>query len=69
VGVAEHDRGSVGGQQGDAVGDELVEHVDDVVVVDQGVRQRDERPTDGLFAVGLGHDGSFSGDRTVQLMS
>ena len=40
--------------------DELVEQVDDVVVVDQGVGERDERPADGLFTIGLAHDDSFS---------
>ena len=64
VGVAEHDPGGVGGQQGHAVGDEPVEQVDDVVVVDQGVGERDEGPAHGLFTIGLAHDNSFfSGDR------
>jgi hypothetical protein len=35
--VGEQDPGGVGGQQRNAVGDESVEQVDDVVVVDQGV--------------------------------
>jgi hypothetical protein len=56
VGVAEHDAGGVGGQQGHAVGDELVEQVDDVVVVDQGVGERDEGPADGPLTGGLAHD-------------
>jgi hypothetical protein len=61
VGVGEQEAGGVGGQQGHAVGDELVEHVDDVVVVDQGVGERDECAADGLFTIGLAHDNnSFS---------
>ena len=61
VGVAEQDAGGVGGQQRHAVGDELVEQVDDVVVVDQGVGERDEGPADGLLTIGLADDNSFSG--------
>ena len=36
--------------------DQLIEQVDDVVVVDQGVGQRDERAADGFLAVGPPHD-------------
>jgi hypothetical protein len=43
------------------VGDEPVEHVDDVVVVDQGVGERDEGPADGLLTIGLAHDNSLGG--------
>jgi hypothetical protein len=42
------------------LGDELVEKVDDVVVVDQGVGERDEGPADGLFTIGLAHDNSLT---------
>jgi hypothetical protein len=55
AGVAEHQPGRVGGQQVDAVADEPVEQIDDVVLVDQGV-ERDERPTRSLFAIRLAHD-------------
>jgi hypothetical protein len=59
VGVPEHDPDGVGGQQVHTVGDELVEQVDDVVVIDQRVRERDEGPADGRFTIGLAHDNSF----------
>jgi hypothetical protein len=59
VGVDEQEVGGVGGQQGHVVGDEVVEQVDDVVVVDQGVGERHEGPADGLFTIGLAHHNSF----------
>jgi hypothetical protein len=41
----------VRGQQRDAVPDEPVQHVDDVVVVNKGVGQADERVGEQLLAV------------------
>lgn len=41
---------SLGGEQLDAVADQPVEQIDDVVVVDQRVRQSDERSDQLLFA-------------------
>ena len=59
--VDEHDPCRVGGQQRHAVPDEPVQHVDDVVVVDQGVGQADERLGEQLLAVisGPAHVKSF----------
>jgi hypothetical protein len=66
AGVAEHDPGRVRGQQLDAEPDQPVQQVDDVVVVDQGVGQRDERPADPLLttALGLAHRGTSSSGPT-----
>ena len=57
TGIGEQDPCGVRGQQRHAMGDELVEQVDDVVVVDQGVGERHERLTDPLFTLGLDHHG------------
>jgi hypothetical protein len=58
VRVDEHDPCRVRGQQRHAVPDEPVQHVDDVVVGDQGVGQPDERIGKQSLAVVLGaaHD-------------
>jgi hypothetical protein len=61
VRVDEHDPGGLRGQQGHAVADQPVEHVDHVVVVHQGVGQPDERRRHPLLPVilGLAHVESF----------
>ena len=43
------------------MGDKSVEQVDDVVIVNQGVGERDESPAHGLLTMGLAHDNSFLG--------
>ena len=50
AGVAQHDAGRVGRQQLHAEAGQPIQQVDDVVLVDQGVRQGDERPADRLLA-------------------
>jgi hypothetical protein len=52
VWVGQQDPGCVGWQELDAVADEAVEQVDDVVVVDERVGQPDEGPDQQLFPAG-----------------
>ena len=53
AGVAQHDAGRVGRQELHAEAGQSIQQVDDVVLIDQGVRQGDERPADGFLAFAM----------------